>query len=538
MAACGVLVLALGHDVSFSTDEIDWFAATPSLDLHGAFAPYNGHLIASERLVYDAMFHVFGVSYLPFRVLGLATAYAAVGLLFVFARRRVGGTVALLPCLVLLVYGADALHLLLGNAFGDLAPLSLGILALLALERDDRTGDIAACLLLVAAVSVYSVGLAFVGGAAVLTLADPGRHRRAWVVAVPIVLYVIWLLASHGQAADTGQNVKPWQLLLAPVWTADSLGAIGASLAGLNYPDFNTDWTPVAAVALAVLIVLRLRRGVSPWLLATASIPLTLWALEATAALKGERIPLAPRYLYPSTVCFLIFAAEAARGVSLRRAWTVALAAILAGGIATNVVLLGQGSNGLRDSARISRTDLAALEAAGGRLGLVAPPSNTAGVTDPGPLLWEVMRLTGTNGVATGYLDAVERFGSPAYSDGELASFSEAERQHADAAFVSTLGIALQPTDAAASGPGCRTLNAQHGQPVAVPVRGDGVVLSSPVGGDVGVRRFASYFPSPAGTLPPGAPRLLPIPAAGAATPAWTAVVNAPSVTACPAPAQ
>jgi len=536
MAVASALVLLLGHDVSFSTDEIDWFAATPALDIHSAFAPYNGHLIIGERLVYAAMFHVFGVTYLPYRVLGLLSAFAAVAMLFVFARRRVGATIALLPCLVLLVYGADANHLLLGNGFGDLAPLALGIAALLALERNDRAGDLAACALLIGAISLFSVGLAFVGGAAVLTLADRQRRRRAWVVVVPIALYAIWLVASHGQAANTGENVKPWNLLLAPIWTADSLGSVGSSLAGLNYPDFATDWKPMVAVALAILIGLRLRRGLSPWLLATMAIPLTLWALAATAAQAGERIPEAPRYMFPGTVCLLIFAAEAARNVAPRRTLLIALSGIAAFGIATNVVLLGQGSNALRDTTKVSRIDLAALEAAGGRLGLGPPPNQLQAGADPGLLLWQVLSLTGGNGVATGYLEAVDRFGSPAYTPAELSALPEADRDHADAALASTLSIALQPTGVPAHGGACTTLTARSGGPISVPIRAGGVVLSSATGGTVGVRRFGSVFPAPVGTLPPHAPRLLAIPGAGESTPPWFASVTAPRVTACAGP--
>ena len=63
-----------------------------------------------------------------------------VGLLFVYCKRRVGGLAALAPCLVLLVFGSDPLHALLGNGFTVVGSLGCGIGALLAVERDDLAG--------------------------------------------------------------------------------------------------------------------------------------------------------------------------------------------------------------------------------------------------------------------------------------------------------------------------------------------------------------------------------------------------------------
>ncbi len=69
---------------------------------------------------------------------------------------------ALAPCLVLLVFGSDSLHVLTGNGFTVVGALGCGIGALLALERDDRGGDLGACALLCLGLATYTVALAFV----------------------------------------------------------------------------------------------------------------------------------------------------------------------------------------------------------------------------------------------------------------------------------------------------------------------------------------------------------------------------------------
>ncbi len=57
-----------------------------------------------------------------------------------FAKRRVGPVAALAPTLVLLFYGADPNHVLLGNGFTVLLPLAAGLGALLALDREGLEG--------------------------------------------------------------------------------------------------------------------------------------------------------------------------------------------------------------------------------------------------------------------------------------------------------------------------------------------------------------------------------------------------------------
>lgn len=529
MVGAFALDLWLGRGTTFSTDEIDWFSSTPGLDVHQALAPYNGHLILTTRLLYDAMFHVFGVSYAPFRALALLAVLATAWLVFTFARRRVGGTVALLPALILLVFGSDAMHVLEGNAILDVTPLALGIGALLALERDDARGDLAACALLVAAISIYSTGLAFIGGAAVLVAAERARWRRAWVVLIPIALYAAWFIWSKGQPANTVDELKLSNFLLAPVWAADSLGYVSASIAGLNYQAFETSWVALAGAGAIVLAVLGIRRGVTPWLLATIATPLIFWTLGAAVQSPPFREPGAGRYMLPGAVVVLLFAAEAARDLRFRRSWLIGIGAVAAFGFATNLAMLNQSGNSMRAASIVTRYDLAALEAAGGKLG-ASPPSALLPGFDPGGLLWPLLEQTGQGGVATGYLDAVAEFGSPAYSEAELASLPGGLRTVAVEAIAHVTGVRLEATANTATG--CREVSAEGSESVITPLPPGGAVLESRLGGAVSVSRFGASPPVSIGNLTAGVPSALVVPADSLRGP-WSAVVAASSVRIC-----
>jgi hypothetical protein len=528
-----VVCLSIGHGISFTADEIDWLASTPGLDVHRALAPYNGHLILGVRLVYDALFHIFGVSYLPFRVLGYFAVIATVWPLFEFAGPRVGRTVALAPCVVLLVFGSDMVHVIHGNAILDVAPLAFGIAALLAIERDDTAGDIAACVLLVLAAGTYSTGLAFIAGVGALVLGDRA-WRRAWVFLIPGLLYVAWFIWASGQPAAGADLVKLSSLLLAPIWAADSIGNVTAALTGLAYPAFGTRWEAVTGAVAVVLAILAFRRGVTTRLLGMAAIPLTFWILAAAAQSPPQRTPDASRYFLPGTVLVVLFAAEGARGVRWRRPWLLAIAAVAVVGFCTNLSLLRTAGNGERAIATVSRYDLAALQATGGKLSATPPSSVPAGSADPGPLLWGVLSNTGSNGNADGYMKAAAEFGSVGYTEPQLATLPEPTRTLAVAALSHVVGVTLAPAPKKPSG--CTLESASSGGVVAAQLSKGGAVLESDTGGQVSVSRFGSG-PVPIGKLDPGVAAALVVPADRFQAP-WDVAIGARKARICSLPGE
>lgn len=178
------VTLYLGRGTTFSGDEMVLVVTSPDFDLQAAFQPHVGHLLLVPRLIYLPLLESFGLSYLPYRILTVLAVCLTVGLLFAWLIRRVPKWVALVPCVILLFFGTDHLHMLQGNGFTICFSLAMGLLALLMLERGDRFGDVFACLALVLGVATYSVALPLIVGAAVLVLINR-QWTRIWIAAVP-----------------------------------------------------------------------------------------------------------------------------------------------------------------------------------------------------------------------------------------------------------------------------------------------------------------------------------------------------------------
>src|SRR5918996_1402306 len=77
MALAAGLILYLNRGTTFFLDELVLLADSPTLGADDVLEPYNGHLIATHRLLYKAILETIGPSYLPFRLVG-----ASAGVLF------------------------------------------------------------------------------------------------------------------------------------------------------------------------------------------------------------------------------------------------------------------------------------------------------------------------------------------------------------------------------------------------------------------------------------------------------------------------
>jgi hypothetical protein len=527
MVLSAALGVWLGRDTTFTIDEISWFSTSPHLGLGDALEPYNGHLILSTRVVYAALFNAFGAEYLPFRLLTIAALLLTAGLFFAFAKRRIGSLPALAPTLVLLFYGSAANHVLSGNGFTVLFALAAGIAALLALEREDRVGDVGACLLLSLSLATYSDGIPFVAAAALLILLGRDRWRRAWVFLIPALLYLAWLVWSHNAEGSSENTIHITNLLVIPSWGLNSLATVGAALLGLGYEYTGSGqpiWGPVIAVAALVALGWRVwKGGVSRWMWATMAIPATLWVIGAAAVLIPIRVPESPRYLFPATVAVLLVAVEAARGVRIGRGALLAIYGLVAIGLATNIAQLRNSSVQFRDVASATRGDLASVQIGAGRV----PEHLSTG------LLASVLRENGTGDIATGYIEAVRAYGSPTYSLPELRAQPEATRERVDATLADGLGLRLRPTNAPASR--CRRISGGPGEGTSFRLPPGGAVLRTkgrPA--EVSLRRFGTAFTVPAGTLEPGAASELAVPGDSAPDP-WYASSSATPITVCPA---
>lgn len=503
MAGAAVLILWAGRGTGFVSDELlyygrlvelpDRFATFDSAGAEYFLAPFSGHLQTAGKLVYEGLFAVFGPDYVVFRVVALALFLLCAGLVFVLARRRVGGLVALAMAVLLLFLGAAWELMLWPFDLHTTGAFAAGLGALAVLDRGGRRADPIACALLVVSVATIEVGLAMSVGVAVLVLSSRDRLRRAWVFAVPIGVYVAWWLWS--QRYEQG-DFSASEIPSAPVSIAESLSATFGSLAGRIdagagvFPQTVgiNGWGIALAVIATAALALRVRRvGASPWLGAFLAALLVYWGL---IALAPDRPPDSSRYVFVGAALVLLVAAEAARGLRPSRAVLAGLAVLIAVSLPLNITKLFDGRTYQVSDARANRAHYAMVELA------------AASDTDPGALA-----SSGRDvffGLEPGaYLEAARHRGSIADTLDELRTRDQAIRARADETLAALYRLELQPAPAP-SGPGeCRSLAAPGGGVATDLPAGETVLRAAGAGVPaLGLGRFSNEEPSVALELP------------------------------------
>jgi hypothetical protein len=508
MAASGLLLVALGSRLSFFLDDWVFILYRRDFNLDAFLGPDNEHLVAGPVAVWKLMLATFGLgSALPYRVVSTAMLLLGVWFLFVWIRRRIGGWGALLATLPILFLGAAYEDLFWFASITFLGSMACGLGMLVALDRRDRVGDRLACAWLVGSMLFSSLWLAFAACAVVdvaLRRVDRDWRRRAYVVAVPVVLYAIWWLGwgDNGESSVSLHNVATTPLFVLDSFAA-ALGALlGLATSGEGLPSPpGLDWGRPLAVAVGALAAWRLYR--------LERIPRSLWVVLAIAlafwifggiAVKPGRVPWASRYQYPSAALVLLVAAGMLSGLKLdRRLLPPALIAV-AVSLAGNGLLIHQSYDFYLSTSQLIKGNLTAVEIA----------RNTV---EPGFYLEEEFADTGFDHVDAGsYLSAVDAFGSPAYTIDELQASPEPARFAADKVLLNALRVALEPAPrsaapAASAKPAipdaAGVVEVPAGGCLAVPGGADAPLLSLPPGGvvigagaqpvtDVKMKRFAT----------------------------------------------
>jgi hypothetical protein len=517
--------------------------------LHTFIAPHNGHPTLVPFTIYRLLFATFGIDHsAPYRVVGIAGHLLVVALLYVYAARRAGAAVGFLAAGSILLLGPGWQNIIWPLQIGWPLSIACGLGALLALDRHDRRGDIAACVLLVICISSSGPGVAIAAGLIVEVLRGRGL-RSAWIVGVPLALFAVWYLAYQ----DT-ESVRR-ELTLAPGFVADSAAATLSALAGLAGPMIGDEpvtlaWgRPLAVLAFALLLWRVWRIGTVPTrVLTLLAILAAFWFLTALQR-AGVGPADASRYVAVAAVFVVALVVELLAGVAIsRRAWPVigAVAALIA---VANVGDMRSAAGFLRDQGLLTRTGLAALEIA---RPVVRPDEPISGIGGY-PLV--VVR-------AGQYFRLERDLGSPATSAEELAGASEAARRAADDELTEFDRVGLTPTTTPSPGQGAApTVDAVAGgraipsggcvefapaaagpaapkPAVELTMPGGGLVLTARGGGaTVSYRRFADRYPEdPLDRLAPGGSGLLTIRADRSPRPWHVRVAPEARLTACAAP--
>lgn len=489
MVAAAATLLSLGSGLSFFQDSWDLLMNRREVTVETLLAPHNEHIVLFPTAISQLMLRLFGMSSArPELVVLVAFLLATAVLVFVYVRRRTGPWPALMAAVVLLFLGPAWQDLLWPFQVGFVGSLLFGLAMLLALEREDGRGDLAACVFLALALGFSSLGLAFAAAAAVDLLQKRGERgpRRAYLLALPLLLYGAWYL---GWGRDAESHLSLHNVLVSPrfVWegvvaSVDSLLAL-ATIAGEVVG--RSKWAIAVLLAALALIVhgQRRRPGFAPGLWPVLAAAASFWFLAAFNYIPG-REAYSSRYIYVGCVFVLLIAANLVKDVRFGRP------ALLTGGVVTlvvvgfNLVPLREGRDFLREQTALTRADLAALE--------ISRDS-----VDPAfALTPEVAGSSYLVNVSAGqYLEAVDEYGSPAYTPAELASAPADARAQVDVLLAHALPLAIELDVAPPRRRGgrCRTLAGRSGESSLSLAPGTTWIQLPPGGsGTIRLRRFAS----------------------------------------------
>jgi hypothetical protein len=540
MAAAAVWTLHIGRDLALNGDEVFYFAHFVIRDgvvspLHGVeyfFAPHNGHLVLGGRLVFEALFRLAGTDYLYFRIAELAGILACVGGFFVIVRRRTEPLIALAFSVSLLFLGYANETFLWGFDLHTVYSLGFGLGALLALEREDQAGDVAAFLLLVLSVATLEVGLAFAVGIAVSVLPREDRLRRLWIFLVPVGLYAIWWLWARkfGQSEAELANVH-----LIPRAIVDGAAAVAGSLTGVNptgadTPAGQTTVTAaggVLASLAALALALRIRRGGVPRTLwVSLAILLAYWVQIA----MGGREADSARYIFVAATMALLLAADALRDRTLPALAIAAVFLVVALALPGNLAKLEDGRATMLPEANASRAEYAMLDLARGRVSPDFVPAGDPRVQEAGGAVFVPMP-------AGDYFEGEDRYGPLGFSLERLREESQRVRDVADATLVAADGLELRPSQAPAHPSACPAITEATPKDAAYfDLPSGGALLGARAGSlEVGLSRFSKgAYGVPVGDLNADGWAVLMTPRDSASDP-WLALVKAP-VYVCPLP--
>jgi hypothetical protein len=508
-AASWALLLILESQLTFFADEWKFILDRRGWAVGDFLDPHNDHIALAPVAIYKLLLSIFGMeSAFPFQVVSTLVFLLSAVVLFLYLRRRVGDWPALLGSALILFLGAAYIDLLWPFQMGFTGSVAAGLGALLALDRDDRTGDRMACALLTVSTSFSEVGVPFVAGALVNVLVgERPRIRRLYVAFIPLALYAIWWLGWGHEATGT---FSVDNVLESPKFVFDAASQAAASLLGLGTPLHASEHDPpaswrdpvglnwgrillVAGLALTIWRFRRLGRVPRPFWVALA-VGASFWFLTAFNALPPFRTPTTIRYQYPGAVFLLLIAAEVLREVRMNRRALALGTAVTALAVLSGLwfIHLGYSKRQKPLSDRL-RGSLTAIEIARDQV----PPEFGIFSGGRSPI------------IARSYFSAADAYGSPAYSEPELGSSPATARFAADHTLVGALGIELaskqgSPSRAQEGGASsCRTVTATPAGQTGLAFSSGEITLRPRRGtsADVLLGRFADGFPVSLGRL-------------------------------------
>ena len=508
LVAAGALLVAGQSGMTWIYDDWGYLLYRRGFGADALFDPFNEHIVIALVAIYDMSLELFGMDTArPVQIVSDLLVLSCGALLFLYARTRVGDWLAVMAAALILFFGSAYLDLLWPVNLALTGGCAFGLGALLALDRDDRTGDRIAAALLVVSVLFSEVGVAFsVGALVAVLLGERPWRERIIVPAAPLAVYALWWIC-RGYEAESSFSLE--NVLDSPAYVFDAISQALAALVGLGRP-FSGDASELVGINFgrallvigAVLAFLRLRGKPVPagvWVALAAGG--TFWF---TAAFNENELRPADsaRILLPGGVFILLISVNVLRDVRLGPSGLVVAAGATALMVASNLSAYQDGAEVFETTSETVRADLAAVE----RIQDANPDYVLSGF----PWLLPVP--------LSDYLDAVEYYdSSPAYSEADLLDAPTPARAHADAVMAAALGLVLEPTDEApsASEIGCRVTEASEGGATGVEFGPGRLTLADLDGGAKRVllaRYSTDAYSVDLGDVPPGGAVSLDVP--------------------------
>jgi hypothetical protein len=521
LVAAAAILLHLTRDLTFLQDTWEFLMNRRDLTVDALLKPHNEHIVVIPVVFEQTLLRLFGMtSARPEYVLQTVALLVTASLLFVYVRRRVGSWLALFAAVLLLFLGPAWEAILWPFEISFVGSVLFGIAMLLALDRDDRPGDIAACVFLPLSFGFSSVGILCEAAAAVDVLQK--RHsrglRRAYLLAVPVVLYAAWYL-GWGHEAET--HISLTNVLASPRFVFEAAATAVGSVFGLGTSPFGGSPDPVWGRSILVVLIVALgyrqmrKPGFSPSFWPVAAAAAVNWFLTAFNQVPG-REATSSRYQYFGGALVLMLLANLLQDVRISRRALLIGAAVTVAALGVNLVVLRDGRDAFTQQSVLTRADTGAIEIARRTVDREFSLGPEVAGT---PTLVDIQ--------AAKYLQAVREYGSPAYTPAELVGAPDYGRRQADIVLSQALPLSTVVRPGAyPRGPvskRCVALSAGGSAPGSEVRLSPGLTrigLAPGPPAKLSLRRFATgEYPVLLGEAPGGSVTLLRVPRDGARQP-------------------
>jgi hypothetical protein len=335
------------------------------------------------------------------------------------------------------------------------------------------------------------------------------RWRDAWIVAVPLLLYLAWTLYYHPSPIQLS-SVTAVPLNVVQTTAAALAGLLG--LSGVTPLDPTGDALVFGIPLLVLAVAALLMRAGTGWdWTRFVSLAATLATFSVmTTLVRTFQSPFESRYLYVTCVLAALMVAELARGLVIPPRSQLALAALTVIAVVSGVSVLRSGGGYFRELGTRADATFAAVDL---DAGMVAPHTQIS--------LYPLGSLS-----AGRYFAARRAVGTPAFTVAELERTTPAAQSAADAQSVADRAAVLSavaspspprgtavPTEAAAGGGLTRAGACVTFTPATLAPGGAGTLVlrldparvsvsAGPAPAMVAVRRFAPTF-TPLGSVQP-----------------------------------